>query len=68
MEEMSWADRVRNEQVLRGVREERNVVQTIKIRKANCIGHIWRRNCLLKYVIEGKIQRKICDGKSRKKT
>jgi hypothetical protein len=25
-------------------------------RKANCIGHILRRNCLLKQVIEGKIK------------
>ena len=25
-------------------------------RKANWIGHIWHRNCLLQWVIEGKIQ------------
>jgi tRNA pseudouridine-54 N-methylase len=30
-----------------------------KIRKANWIGHILRRNCLLKHVIEGKIERNI---------
>jgi hypothetical protein len=34
---------------------ERNIVQTIKSKKANWIGHIWRRNCLLKHVTEGKI-------------
>jgi hypothetical protein len=33
-----------------------NIVYKIKHRKANWIGHILRRNCLLKYVIEGKIQ------------
>jgi hypothetical protein len=29
---------------------------TIKRRKANWIGHILRRNCLLKHVIEGKLE------------
>ena len=28
----------------------------MSISKANCIGHILRRNCLLKQVIEGKIK------------
>jgi hypothetical protein len=55
MEKISWTDRVRNEEVLQGVKEERNIVHTIKTRKANCIGHILRRNCLLKHVIEGKL-------------
>jgi hypothetical protein len=32
---------------------------TIKRRKANCIGHILRRNCLLKHVIEGKLEGRI---------
>jgi hypothetical protein len=39
--------------------EERNIVHTIKIRKANWIGHILRRNCLLKHVIEGKLEGRI---------
>jgi hypothetical protein len=41
------------------VKEERNIVHTIKRRKANWIGHILRRNCLLKHVIEGKLQGRI---------
>jgi hypothetical protein len=48
---------VRNE-VLRGVKEERNILQT-KRRKANWIGHFSRTNCLLKGVIEGKIEGRI---------
>jgi hypothetical protein len=36
------------------------------IRKANWIGHIWRRNCLLTHVIEGKIEGRN-DGKTLKK-
>jgi hypothetical protein len=53
MEKISWTDRVRNEEVLHRVKVERNIVHTIKRRKANWIGHILRRNCLLKHVIEG---------------
>jgi hypothetical protein len=50
---------VRNEEVLHRFKEERNIVHTIKRRKANWIGHILRRNCLLKHVIEGKLEGRI---------
>jgi hypothetical protein len=51
MEKISWTDRVRNK-VLHMVKEVRNIVHTIKRTKANWIGHILRRNCLLKDIIE----------------
>jgi hypothetical protein len=51
--EIRWTDRAKNEVLFRA-REERNILHTIKRRKANWIGHILRRNCLLKHVIEGK--------------
>jgi len=38
------------------VKEQRNILREISKRKANWIGHILRRNCLLKRVIEGKIK------------
>jgi hypothetical protein len=38
------------------VKEERKILHTIKRRKANWIGHNWRRNCLPKHVIEGNIK------------
>jgi hypothetical protein len=38
------------------VSEQRNILHEIRKRKANWIGNILRRNCLLKEVIEGKIQ------------
>jgi len=47
---------VGNEEVLQRVNEERNILQTIKRRNAYWIGHILYRNCLLKHVIEGKIE------------
>ena len=47
---------VRNEDVLLRVNEQRNILHEIRKRKADWIGHILRRNCLLKQVIEGKIK------------
>jgi len=59
---------VRNEEELHRVKEERNFPQTIQRRKANSIGHIWRRKCLLKHVMERKIEgNDISGGKTRKK-
>ena len=55
MEKISWTDHVTNEVVLLRVNEQRNNLHEIRKRKANWIGHILRRNCLLKQVIEGKI-------------
>ena len=56
MEKISWIEHVRNEEVLLRVNEQRNILREIQKRKANWIGHILRRNCLLKQVIEGKIK------------
>jgi hypothetical protein len=56
MEKISWTDHVRNEEELLRVKEQRNILHEIRKRKANWIGHILRRNCLLQRVIEGKIQ------------
>jgi hypothetical protein len=50
---------VRNEDVLHGVKEDRNIIYTVNRRKAKWIGHSLRRNCLLKLIVEGKIQEKI---------
>ena len=36
--------------------EQRNILHEIRKRKANWIGHILHRNCLLQQVIEGKIK------------
>jgi hypothetical protein len=44
---------------LQGHKEERNILQTIKRGTANWIGHILRRNCLLKHVIERKVEGRI---------
>jgi hypothetical protein len=46
---------VRNEEVSHRVKE-RNMLHTIKRKKANWISHILRRNCLLKHITEGEIE------------
>jgi hypothetical protein len=56
MEKIIWTDHVRNEEVLLRVKWQRNILHEISKRKANWIGHILRRNCLLQWVIEGKIK------------
>jgi len=71
VEKIRWTDRVKNEEVLIRVNEQRNILHEISKRKANWIGHILRRNCLLQGVIERKIKGGgggRIDGKTRKKT
>ena len=47
---------MRNEEVLLTVNEQRNILHEIRKWKANWIGHILRRKCLLRQVTEGKIK------------
>jgi hypothetical protein len=56
MEKISWTDLVRNEEVLLRVKKQRNILHEISKRKANWIGHILHRKCLLWQVIEEKIK------------
>jgi hypothetical protein len=55
MEKISWTDHVRNEVLLR-VKEQRNILHEISKWKANLIGQILHRICLLQRVIEGEIK------------
>ena len=52
MEEINWIDRVKDVIVLHSVKEDTNILHTINSRKTQWIGHILRRNCLLKHIIE----------------
>ena len=47
MEKISWTDHVRNEEVILRVKEQTNILHEIRKGKANWIGHILHRNCLL---------------------
>jgi len=55
---ISLTNHVRYEEVLQTVEEDRNILQTIKRRKANWIDHILHSNCRPKHVTEGKIERR----------
>ena len=70
MENISWTDQVRNEEILQRNQEKRNCLQTIKRRKPNWIDHVLRRNCLQNHSVQGKIEGRIevteRQGKRRK--
>ena len=60
---------MRNEEVFLRVKERSNTLYEISKWRANWIGYILRRNCLLQRVIEGKIKRKDrSDMNTRRKT
>jgi hypothetical protein len=56
MEKISWTGYVINEKVLHRVKEECNAVREIERRNANRTGHNLLTNCLLKQLIEGRIE------------
>ena len=55
MEKIKWSEKVTNKQVLDRIGEKRTLLNNILRRKANWIGHILRRNCLLHDAIEGQM-------------
>jgi hypothetical protein len=55
MEKISCTNCVTNEEVLHRVKDI-NILHTIKKKKANWIGHILHRKCLLIHVIEEKTE------------
>jgi len=48
------------------VQEQRFLVHVIKQRQANWIGHLLRHDCLLKTVLDGKMEGKWARGKPRR--
>jgi hypothetical protein len=65
IEKIRWTDLVKNEEVLQRVKGQRNILHTVKRRKVNWNGHILGRNCLLKHVVEGKVQGRGRRGRRR---
>jgi hypothetical protein len=57
--EISWTDCVKMKEYYTESRRRGISYIQQKRRKANWIGHILRRNCLLKHVIEGKLEGRI---------
>ena len=66
--EISWTYHVRNEEVLLRVQEQGNILHEISKQKANWIGHILHRNCLLQWVTDRKMNGVIeVTGRRRRK-
>ena len=45
------------------VKEEKNILHPLKRRKGNCSDHLLHRDCLLKHIIEGKMEETERHGK-----
>ena len=65
METFSWLDRVTNEEVLRRVNEDRQILNSISQRKHRWIGHVLRHDGLLHEIIEGRMKVKPTRGRRR---
>jgi hypothetical protein len=56
IEKVTWIDGVGNN-ILHTAKKERKFLNTIKSLEVNPTGHVLCMNCLLKHVIEGKLDR-----------
>ena len=65
LENISWEQKIRNEEVLRRVKENRCLITTIYRRQKNWIGHILRGDGLLRDVMEGRMMGKRPRGRPR---
>ena len=65
MESVKWTDKIKNAVVLERVGEGRTMLELIRKRKINWLGHWLRRNCLLKDALEGMVNGKKVRGRRR---
>jgi hypothetical protein len=56
MKGIIWTNHIKNEDISHRVEKERSVLHVMKRKRANWIGHMVPRNCLLKQVMKGKIE------------
>ena len=63
MERVKWTDKIKNAVVLERVVEGRIMLEVIKKRKRNWLGHLLRMNCLLKDALEGMVNGKKVRGR-----
>ena len=65
LERISYKDRKTNEEVLKQIGEGRMLVQIVINRKKNWIGHVVRHDCLMRDVIEGRMEGRRGRGRPR---
>ena len=66
-ENISWRDKISNEEVLRRVGEKREIIRSITRRKRSWINKILKGDGLLKDTFEGRMEGKQTRGRPRKK-
>ena len=57
LERVKWTDKIKNSVMLERVGEARIMLEFIRERKRNWLGHWLRRNCLLKDALERMVKR-----------
>ena len=67
IEKVSWMDRKTNDEVLKMAEEKRLLIDTIRKRKKNWMGHILRRDSLINVALEGRMEGKRSRGRQRVK-
>ena len=65
MGRVKWTDKIKNAVVVQIVGEGRIMLELIRKRKGNWLGHWLRRNCLLKDALEGMVNGKKVRGRRR---
>jgi hypothetical protein len=65
LEKISWTEKLTNEEVLKRVGEERQLVQLLRNRQKKWIGHVLRGDGLMKEVMEGRMEGKRGRGRPR---
>ena len=66
MEKISWTEKISNEEVLKRIGEERQLMSLIRTRKRKWIGHSIRGEGLLKEVIKERMEGKRTRGRTQK--
>ena len=62
---VKWTDKIKNAVVLESVGEGRIMLELIRKRKRNWLGHWLRKNCLLKDALKGMVNEKDVQGRRR---
>jgi len=65
MMKIPWTKHATNEQILGMVDESRSLLETLRKRQNNWIGHVLRHDSLLQKIIEGRFQGKKTPGRPR---
>lgn len=63
MNETKWTGKIKNEEVLKKIIEDRSILKNIKRKEGNCISYILIRDCLQSLIIEVKLFRERSSGR-----